>query len=374
MTPAEVLIYYKHLFSAFAFVLGAVVGSFLNVCIYRMPLNLSVNNPRRSFCPHCKQQIPWYRNLPLISWLALRGQCANCKAPISFRYFGVELLTALLFLAVWLKCWDEAQYLLALPYWILLSLLIVATFIDFDHFIIPDEITWGGTGAGIVASLLFPALMGEETLLRGLLWSGIGAATGYFTLRAVVELGKIAFGKKRIALAPAAPFTWKRDGDDADFQVGEDKMRWSDLFSRESDRLVLQCKKAEIAGKQHGETSLVFFYNRVLVAGETHELDHLDSLSGIATEVVIPREAMGLGDVKFIAAIGAFLGWKAVFFTIMAASVIGALVGVTTILLRKREWSAKIPFGPYLALGAVIWLFVGPQLVEWYLNLLAPKL
>src|ERR1700724_332273 len=92
---------YQTLFGVFAFVLGAVVGSFLNVCIYRLPLDLSINQPRRSFCPDCKQPIPWHQNLPLISWLVLRGRCANCGSKITFRYFGVELITALLFLAIW---------------------------------------------------------------------------------------------------------------------------------------------------------------------------------------------------------------------------------------------------------------------------------
>src|SRR5437870_3284169 len=116
---------YIYLFDVFAFVVGAIVGSFLNVCIYRMPLGLSVNEPRRSFCPKCKYQIPWHRNLPLISWIALRAKCANCGARIPFRYFGVELLTAVLFLAVWLKCWHSGEWILALPHWILVSLLIV---------------------------------------------------------------------------------------------------------------------------------------------------------------------------------------------------------------------------------------------------------
>src|SRR3954451_4338134 len=130
---------YPALFATFAFILGASIGSFLNVCIYRMPRDLSVNQPRRSFCPSCKYQIPWWRNLPLISWLSLRGKCANCGAPISFRYFGVELLTGLLFLAVWLKVWP-AQWVHALPFFVMVSLFIVATFIDFEHYIIPDEI------------------------------------------------------------------------------------------------------------------------------------------------------------------------------------------------------------------------------------------
>ena len=89
---------YEFLFGAFAIVLGAAVGSFLNVCIYRWPVDLSINKPRRSFCPNCKQPIPWHQNLPLISWLFLRGRCANCGAKIAFRYFAVELVTALLFL------------------------------------------------------------------------------------------------------------------------------------------------------------------------------------------------------------------------------------------------------------------------------------
>jgi len=353
-------------------VLGAMIGSFLNVCIYRMPLNLSVNNPRRSFCPHCKNQIPWYHNLPLVSWLWLRAKCAKCGSRIPFRYFGVELLTGCFYLAIWHKCWVEDLWYLAFPYWVLISLLIVATFIDFDHFIIPDEITWGGVGAGVILSLLIPMMMGESGHLMGGLWSVIGAAVGYFTLWGVVEAGKLAFGKKRVTLDPPQEFTWVRDGEDADLQIGEEKMRWSDLFSRESDQLLVQCSKAEVAGEVHGNVELTFFYNRLLVQGKTFELGKLDSLSGVAMEIIIPREAMGFGDVKFIAAIGAFLGWKAVFFTLMAASVVGASIGVVAILFRKREWSAKIPFGPYLALGAVLWLFAGPELIRWYLSLVAP--
>jgi leader peptidase (prepilin peptidase)/N-methyltransferase len=363
---------YDYLFATFAFVLGAMIGSFLNVCIYRMPLGLSVNEPRRSFCPKCKYQIPWYRNLPLVTWLAQRGKCANCGCRIPFRYFGVELLTALLFLAVWLKCWGSGAWFLALPLWILTALLIVATFIDFEHFIIPDEITWGGVLAGIVLSLAIPPLMGVEKPLLGLLWSVVGAAAGYFTLWGVVELGKLAFGKKKIVLEPAEDFVWKRDGDDAELKIGDDAMKWSEIFSRESDQLILKCNRAKIAGKQHSDITLHFYYDRLIFAEAEHKLETLDTISGNVFEIIVPREAMGFGDVKFIAAIGAFLGWKAVFFSIASGSVVGALIGGGAMLIGKKEWSSKIPFGPYLALGALVWLFAGPEIIRWYLNLITP--
>ena len=109
------------LFQCFAFVLGAIVGSFLNVVIYRLPAGLSVNEPRRSFCPHCKAQIAWYHNIPLFSWLLLRGKCARCAAPIAFRYFAVELLTAALFLVFWNRCEAAGAFGLVLPLWVLLA-------------------------------------------------------------------------------------------------------------------------------------------------------------------------------------------------------------------------------------------------------------
>lgn len=360
------------LFGAFAFILGAGAGSFLNVCIYRLPLGLSVNKPRRSFCPSCKYQIPWFHNLPLFSWAALRGRCANCGSRISFRYFGVELLTALLFLGVWLKCRDSGEWILALPFWILTGLLIVATFIDFEHFIIPDEITWGGVGAGIVLSTAIPTMMGAKMFWQGALWSILGAASGYCALWVTVELGKIAFGKKKITLDTAELFTWQRDGDDAELKIGGESLRWSEIFSRETDRLVLRCARAEIAGKQHANITLHFHFDRLLAEGIEHKLESLAPIAGNVFEIVIPREAMGFGDVKFIAAIGAFLGWQAVFFTIAAASIVGAIIGAAGILIRRRHWSAKIPFGPYLALGALLWMFAGPNLIRWYLNLVMP--
>ena len=245
INDADPLVAYRFLFAGIAFVLGAVVGSFLNVCIYRLPRDLSVNEPRRSFCPSCKKSIPWHQNLPLISWLLLRGRCANCGSRIAFRYFAVELLTAILFLAVWLNFpWG-----IAIAYWVFASLLIVATFVDFEHFIIPDEITIGGTVAGIVASLILPALMGTDNRIVSGITSLASAAAGYGLLWLVLEGGKLAFGKKKIRLEKPTPFTWTRKEDDADFVVGDESGLWSDYFAREKDLLLLQCNEAAIDGR-----------------------------------------------------------------------------------------------------------------------------
>jgi leader peptidase (prepilin peptidase)/N-methyltransferase len=372
--------YYEFVFAAFAFVLGSAIGSFLNVCIYRMPLGLSVNEPKRSFCPSCKYQIPWYRNLPLVSWLALRGKCANCGTPISFRYFGVELLTGLLFLAVWWRVWMHPRpewhaqgWALALPYWILVSLLIVATFIDFEHYIIPDEVTIGGTVAGVLLSFAMPLLQLQPTNLAGGIWSLVGAGVGFAALWLVVQLGKLAFGRKRLRFDEPQPFTWTRRDQEADFVVGPEQMLWSEFFYRGNEQVLMDCVEIAIDDARFENSAVRCTCDWLHLGDRKWELVKVDVIRGIVREVTLPREAMGFGDVKFIAAIGAFLGWKAVGFTIMSASTIGALVGITSILLRRREFSAKIPFGPYLAVGALIWLFCGPELVRWYFDsVLAP--
>ena len=369
------------LFQIFAGLLGAVVGSFLNVVIYRLPAGLSVNEPKRSFCPHCKAQIPWHQNIPLFSWLALRGKCARCGAPIAFRYFAVELLTGILFLVIWNQQVRGEHLALVLPFWVLVSLLVAASFIDWDHFIIPDELTLGGTVAGLVFSVAFPALMGEESHWKGLLWSAAGAALGYFLLWGVVEAGKLVFGKKKLRFDPPAAFRWTRQGEDAEFSVGEDKMLWSEIFSRESDQLLMETEAPEVDGKPVATAGsptarLRFFFNRLILPGsEGRELalDTLATISGKVRSIVVPREAMGFGDVKFIACIGAFLGWKAVLFTIGAGSALGAVVGIGFILAGRREASGRIPFGPYLALGALLWMLAGPALLAWYGGFLMPE-
>jgi leader peptidase (prepilin peptidase)/N-methyltransferase len=350
-------------FGIFAFVLGAIVGSFLNACIHRMPRGLSLNKPRRSFCPGCERGIPWHENLPLVSWLALRGKCSRCGWRIPFRYFLVEALTALLFVAVW----ERFGLPLGPAYFVFVSLLIVATFIDFEHFIIPDEITWGGTVAGVLISVAIPEIMNAATRWEALAFSLGGAILGFGLLFLVVEGGKLAFGKIRHSFPEAADFEWKREGDRIVLTLAGEDRDWMEIFSRERDVLTI-----EIDGVAMGSDgtefrgSLKFWHNRLESAGAGFALDQLERISGKMNSVVIPREAMGFGDVKFIACIGAFLGWQAVLFTIFSASIIGSVAGIAGIALARDRAGVRIPFGPFLALGALLWLFGGRELAEWY--------
>jgi leader peptidase (prepilin peptidase)/N-methyltransferase len=298
----------------------------------------------------------------------LRGRCSNCGARIAFRYFAVELVTALFFLIIW----KTFPWQIAIAYWVFIALVIAATFIDFEHFIIPDEITIGGTIAGLIASIAVPQLMSTDRRLMALLISAGSAALGYALLWLVLEGGKLVFGKKRIRLDKPTAFTWTRHGEDADFVVGDEKSLWSDFFARENDQLLLHCLSARIAEREFADTILSFHYNRVRAGSDNFELDQLDEISGLANEIEIPREAMGRGDLKFLACIGAFLGWRAVLFAIFAGSLYGSIIGLITLVLGRRVWSLKLPFGPYLALGAITWVFFGDSVVRWYQTFLRP--
>jgi len=188
----------------------------------------------------------------------------------------------------------------------------------------------------------------------------------------VLEAGKIAFGRKRIQFDTATPFTWTKREDDADFVVGCEKSLWSDHFARKKDRLLLQCDEAKVDNRIYGNVTLDFHYDRVAVEEERFLLDHVNEISGVVRELLIPREAMGRGDLKFLAAIGAFLGWRAVLFSLFAGSLLGSMIGLITLIAGRRVWSAKLPFGPYLAFGAISWMFFGDVFLQWYGGLLNP--
>ncbi len=357
-----------HFWSLVFFVLGCIVGSCLNVCIHRLPLGLSIVTPK-SHCPHCKYSIPWYLNIPLVTWLALRGRCKNCGAPISPRYFVVELLTGIAFLSCWLAFGDAGHPLQSMPvalvYSIFIAGLIAATFIDFEHFIIPDEITWGGIAAGFAVSFFLPSLQGERTLGRGMLQSLIGAVVGAGTIYAILRLGKLLFGRQRVKWPKEEKIVFA----ETSVHLTDREIPYDELFYRKSDMIVARAKSVEMIDRSYfdavvrlSQTSLKIEQDKF----ETVEFDPegIHHFEIVTSEIVLPREAMGLGDVKFMGAIGAFVGWQGVIFSLMISSMIGAVAGVTLIAMGRRRWSSRMPYGPYIALAAVIWIFAGKEIVR----------
>jgi leader peptidase (prepilin peptidase) / N-methyltransferase len=353
-----------HFWSLSFFVLGCIVGSFLNVCIYRMPLDLSVVSPP-SHCPHCKYAIPFYLNIPLVTWLWLGGKCKNCRAPISPRYFIVELLTGVAFLSCWLKFGDVNHPLpslaLALVYAIFLAGLICATFIDFEHFIIPDEITLGGIVVGFAISFLLPSLHDADSFKTGM-WNGaLGILVGAGVIYAVLRLGKLMFGRQKLKLPPDTKIVFTETA----VCLPDQTIPYDELFYRKSDAIVLSARMIELVDRCYSDVTLRLSPSALQIGDEKINPDDVAYLEAICSEITLPREAMGLGDVKFMGAIGAFIGWQGAIFSLMVSSMLGAAVGIILILLRKREWSSRMPYGPYIAVAAVIWLFGGQKFFHW---------
>ncbi|ABB31201.1 Prepilin peptidase [Geobacter metallireducens RCH3] len=251
------------IFALFSFLLGAAVGSFLNVCIYRLPAGESVVSPP-SRCPACGARIrPWH-NIPILGWLILRGKCRDCGAPISPRYPFVELLNGLLTLALFLKFGPSPTFLVL---FVFCSALVAVTFIDLDHQLIPDVISLPGIVVGFACSFALPWLGWKSSL--------IGIVAGGGSLLSVARL----------------------------------------------------------------------------------------------YELLTKKEGMGGGDIKLLAMMGAFLGWRSVPFIIFASSLIGSVIGVTLMLVQKKDSKLAIPFGPFLATGAVLYIFFGKTIITWYLTL-----
>ncbi len=349
-----------HFWSLVFFTFGCLVGSFLNVCIYRMPRDESVVSPP-SHCPHCNYSIPFYLNIPLVTWLYLRGKCANCAAPISIRYFLVELLTGVAFLGCWLSFGSQSA-LVALAMSVLMAGFIVATFIDLEHFIIPDEITIGGIVVGFICSFFIPELHRESTVSQSLVQSFLGIAVGGGLIYAVLRGGKLLFGRQKIELPAESKIFFT----ETYLKLPDQEIPYEELFYRKSDVIIFQAKRVEMIDRCFGETEVRLTPVKLKIGGEEFETEQTSYFEAITSEITLPREAMGFGDVKFMAAIGAFLGWPAVIFSLMVSSVIGSLVGVILILSKRSEWSSRLPYGPYIALAATIWVFSGTTVQSWW--------
>ncbi len=378
-----------HFWSVCFLIFGAVVGSFLNVCIYRMPRGESLVYPP-SHCPRCNQRIRWYHNLPLITWISLRGRCAYCGAAISPRYLVVELLTGLAFLACWLR-FGLSSPALAAVFALLLAGFIVAAFIDLEHYFIPDEITIGGAVAGFLISFGVPLLHDTSQAAVALRRSIVGIAAGALVILGVLQMAKWLFGRQVFRLPPNSRVVFHENH----LQLPDRSIPYEDIFFRKSDVLRMQARQVRglrrrfalqvrrrgprirlrarfLAPERFGsEDALLSLSRDRLSIGPLHyDPADIQQLEAVAEVVVVPREGMGLGDVKFMAAVGAFLGWPGVAFTLMASSVLGTILGGLTVLIR-RDRSSRIPYVPYLAMAATIWIFFRPdimRLIRWWLG------
>ena len=277
---------------------GACIGSFLNVCIYRMPKNESIVRPG-SHCG-CGQAIAWYDNIPVFSWFLLRGRARCCRQPFSSRYPAIELLTAALFLA----CWIQFSPAKALVGMVLCAIVICAWFIDLDHLIIPDVFTIGGAATGLILSLAVPALHGHSHPLLAVasLQAGRSAILGLF--------------------------------------IGSALVLWIALFA----------------------------------------------------EAILRKEAMGFGDVKYLGALGTFIGWQGAVFSLFGGALLGCVWLAGTYLWKKISGRAPalglpatsaagqpaeitlgvhVPFGPMLGVAALIYFFGAHLWVNTYFDNLA---
>jgi len=246
--------------NVFVFIFGAAIGSFLNVCIFRLPAKMSIVKPR-SQCPHCHHPLRFYDNIPIISFIFLQGICRYCDKPISWRYPLVELITALLAVLIFIKFGLTLKFLV---FFIFIAVLIVITFIDLDHQIIPDILTLPGIPIFTLAAIFLVKIPWLEALLGILIGGGI-------------------------------------------------------LFA-----------------------------------------------IAVVYEFISKREGMGGGDIKLLAMIGGFLGWKSLIFILLFSSLAGALIGIAVMIIKKQDMKYAVPFGPFLAAAVVAYVFWGEAITRTF--------
>jgi len=299
------------------------------------------------------------------------------------------MLTSALFLTAWLTfagSFDSIFYSnpqVVLVGWIFIALLICASFIDIEHQIIPDRINKIGIIVAIGSAFIFPEIVhefmgmadsssgGVSSRIVAVGWSLAGMGCGFVILYSVVIFGKILFGKKSLCSEDGTSWHVIEGEENPILHIGDDEMPFEELFFVGTEKIVLNSSEIEINGKRYGEGDLVIYYDKLVVSGNVViPIEEWKTLEGVSSEIIYKREAMGLGDVKFIAMFGAFIGWKGVLFSLFTASIIGTSVNLPGKILGKDNAFARIPFGPYLAIGAMIWLFFGTDLLEWYFNLL----
>lgn len=373
--------------AALGFLFGAFIGSFLNVCIHRLPRNESVVLPP-SRCYSCGTQVQWYDNLPIISYLILRGRCRWCDAPFSIRYLLLEVLVGgLSALVMWWAFNDPAApapWLLALGVaegvaraiaavviLALAYLVVVSSFIDLEHTIIPDELTKPFQLAAPLLALGTGSVLGHRLLFDPTTWlmqrnilGDVTPTTATFVWSLIIIVG-VVLGLLSLSL-PLAKYIYGRfcppeqrwrDEDHRGFRIGVLWFMAATLVPTVALLVLVWWQPGGADGwwrmcAGHGALalfgSLVGWMSLYLV--------------GLLGTIAFRRNAMGFGDVKFLAPIGAFLGPIGVLYAFFFAAMVGTVVGLPMRLMANRR---EIPFGPWLAVGAVLALVWGPSLHHW---------
>jgi leader peptidase (prepilin peptidase) / N-methyltransferase len=275
-------------------------------------------------------------------------------------------LTGVAFLGCWLS-FGTVSPPAAIAYCAVLAGFIVATFIDFEHFIIPDEITLGGVAAGFIASYFAPALHGAETPVGALKASAIGIAVGGGLIYGIVRLGKLMFGRQRINLPAGSRVIFTETA----LVLPTEQVLFEEIFYRQSDTIVLEGTRIELPDRCYWNAGVRLSPKKLRIGRDILNPEEVPHMEVVANHLTLPQEAMGLGDVKFMAAIGAFLGWQAVAFSLMFSAILGSLVGLSSIALGKREWSSRLPYGPYIAFAATGYIFLPYSLKATWLDNMA---
>jgi leader peptidase (prepilin peptidase) / N-methyltransferase len=348
------------------FLIGICVGSFLNVVIYRVPRGLSVNHPKRSFCPTCKQQIPLSQNIPLFTWLTQLGKCAACKCSIPSRYFWIELLTGLLWLACWYSFPDP---LIAVFYMLLGAIALVIVAVDIELMLIPRSFTILAATIALIGGALIPERFGLFTWQEGLAYSAFGLAIGWASLWLVVLLGKAMFGKRSFIFDNPTQWTVKEpqhEDEEISFVIDGEIIPWSDIFFRKTDKLIIDgLTHLNVDGITRSATLLEIRERYILIDGDKVNIEDLKSLDGKTTSATIPREAMGMGDVDLLAVLGATFGAPSLLVIVLFSCIFTILIAG----LGRLGFGKMIPFGPALIAGGVFWHLYGEQAWNWYVSI-----
>jgi leader peptidase (prepilin peptidase) / N-methyltransferase len=366
-------------------IIGALIGSFGNVVIYRLPAKKSVVWPRSS-CPKCGHMIRPWENIPIISWLFLRGKCSNCKNPISIRYPLIEALTAAGFVVLALRFPLETYGFTVLPLLAIYAMLVMMSMIDVDHYILPDSLTLPALIVGILGTLVYAPESGLPKLMPALIGGAIGAGiialinrVGSLVLRRFADTKERLFpiGMDQVNLAALG-------GAVGGWQVGLGAAAASfvvNLFVRKPVRIPEQFIYALWVIALVFSTTQLLIHPLQSIAGSLAATgiisivgatfwwlrDIFSKEESVGVEDDDEPIAMGFGDVKLAAVLGVMLGWQNLLVALLLSFVIGAIGGV---IGRLAGGSRMVPFGPYLAIGGMIALFVGQPLIGWYLGML----